>query len=367
MKKKQILIIGLLFLIMLLFTGCGKKKIDVMESLTLNFSGVNGHGTAELENAYAWEETVLEAAGIEEIESFSDLENAFVIESAVTYNISPKENLSNGDEITVTAQIDNEAVAQYKIELTAKEKKFTVEGLPEVEAIDLFENIDVIFSGTAPYAKAVISDANTDYYVMTHYTLDKDSALALGDVVTVKAEYSKEELLKAGYEAESDTKEFTVSGVPRYAVQLSDIPEDAKAAMQKQTEDLIKEDVSNYKGYSLENLNCLGNYFLNAKVYDGYGEHNCIYYIYQIDMAKEETITFYYYVGYYDISITEDNTCVYDFNNVKEPWNSCDTLGLGTLNWQSLIGYYSMDKLFNECVTQNLSRYDYESTVVQPE
>lgn len=348
---------------MILFTGCGKKKIDVMESLTLSFNGVNGYGTAELKNAYDWEKMVFEAANIEEIESFSDLENAFAIESAVIYDITPKENLSNGDEITVTARIDNGAVEQYKIELVAKEKKFTVEGLPEVETIDLFENIDVIFSGTAPYAKAVISDSNTNHFVMTRYTLNKDSGLALGDVVTVTAEYNKEELLKAGYAAESDNKEFIVSNVPRYAVKLSDIPEDAKAEMQKQTEDIIKSNVAKYKGYSLENLNCLGNYFLNAKVYDGYGEHNCIYFVYQIDMVKEEPVTFYYYIGYCDISVLEDNTCVYDFNNTKEPWNVCDTLGLGTLNWQSLNGYYSIDELFNECVTQNLDRYEYESSV----
>lgn len=367
MRKTQILLMGLLVSIMVLFTGCGAKKIDVMESLTLSYSGVNGYGTAELENAYGWEAAAFEAANIKEIENFSDLGDAFTIESAVSYNISPKDNLSNGDEIIVTAQINNAAVEEFKIKFEAAEKKFIVSGLPEVQTIDLFENIDVSYTEIAPNAKASIVDANTDYYVITRYKLDKDSGLDIGDVVTVIAEYDKDQLLKAGYIAESDTKEFTVSDISRYAAKLSDIPEDAFGKMQKQTEDIIKSNVAKYKGYSLENMNLLGNYFLTAKSYDGWGEHNCIYYVYQVDMAKDETVTYYYYVGYNDILLTEDNTCVYDFNNKKEPWNICDTLGLGTLSWQSLNGYYDIDELFNECVTKNLDRYDYESSITQTE
>lgn len=367
MRKTQILLTGLLVSIMVLFTGCGAKKIDVMESLTLSYSGVNGYGTAELENAYGWEAAAFEAANIKEIENFSDLGDAFTIESAVSYNISPKDNLSNGDEVIVTAQINNAAVEEYKIKFEAAEKKFIVSGLPEVQTIDLFENIDVSYTEIAPNAKASIVDANTDYYVITRYKLDKDSGLDIGDVVTVTAEYDKEQLLKAGYIAESDTKEFTVSNVSRYVAKLSDIPEDAFGKMQKQTEDIIKSNVAKHKGYSLENMNFLGNYFLTTKSYDGWGEHNCIYYVYQIDMTKDETVTYYFYVGYYDILLTEDNACVYDFNNKKEPWNICDTLGLGTLNWQSLNGYYDIDELFNECVTKNLDRYDYESSITQTE
>lgn len=86
------------------------KKIDVTETLTLNFSGADGYGVAELDNTYEWEESAFTEAGIESIENFSELENALIIEGAVSYNVYPSENLSNGDEVIVTAVVDNDAV-----------------------------------------------------------------------------------------------------------------------------------------------------------------------------------------------------------------------------------------------------------------
>lgn len=203
MRKKQIILSVLLISILIFLTGCGTKKIDVMESLTLSYDGVNGYGTADLKNAYGWEADAFEAANIKGIESFADLGNAFTIESAVSYNISPNQNLSNGDEVTVTALINNEAVEEYKIEFEGEEKKFIVEGLPEVQTVDLFENIDILYTGIAPNVNASIGDGNTVYYVMTHYSLDKTNGLDVGDIITVTAQYSKEELLKSGYIAES--------------------------------------------------------------------------------------------------------------------------------------------------------------------
>ncbi len=364
MKKKSIFSASILLFLFAMFMGCGTKKIDVMESVVLNFSGVDGYGVAEIEDAYAWEKSALEAAGIQDIENFSDLGDAFVIESAVSYDISPKENLSNGDEVVVTAQIDNDAVEQYKIRFEAKEKRFVVEGLPEVQTIDLFENIEVAFQGIAPNASAIVIDENTDYYTMMHYNIDKDNNLDIGDAITVTAEYDKEQLLKAGYVAESDTKEFVVSNISRYISELADIPEEVMESLKKQTEDIIKSNVANIKGYSLDNLIFLGNYFLRSKNNDLWNQLNCIFYVYQVNITGNEDITYYYYVGYNDILLTEDEVCIYDLNDVKEPWNICDTLGLGTLNWHYLNGYYSIDELFNECVTKNLDKYEYESTVM---
>lgn len=362
MKKKKIVVACILLYVFAIFTGCGTKKIDVMESLTLNYSGVNGYGIAEIEDIYAWESSALEAVGIQDIDSFSDLEDAFIIESAVSYDISPKENLSNGDEVIVTAQIDNEAVEKYKIKFEAKEKKFVVEGLPEVQTIDLFENIDVTFQGIAPNATATVIDASTDYYTLTRYVINKDSNLDIGDVITVTAEYDKDQLLKAGYVAESDTKEFVVTNVSRYISELADIPEETVESLKKQTEDIINSNVARINGYTLKNLNFIGNYFMKLKSdYTNYGNKNITYYVYQVDITGKEDITYYYYVGYNDILLTEDDICVYDFNNVTSTWK---TFYKG---WTGIDGYINLDELFNECVTKHLDKYEYESTVTETE
>lgn len=335
-----------------------KKKVDVTETLAMRFSGSNGYGTAEIEDLYSWEKEALEAANIKEIDSFSDLGDAFIIESAVSYDISPKENLSNGDEVTVTVKIDNEAIEKYDIQFVGEEKKFIVEGLSEIQTIDLFENVDVLFQGTAPYATAMVSDANTDYYVETHYTLDKNQNLNSDDIVTVTAKYDKDKLLQAGYMAESDTKEYVVSNVSRYITDLVDIPDDAMEKLEKQTEDIIKSNIARYNGYSLENLNFLGNYFLNSKDYESnWGEKNITYFVYEVDLTGKEDLTYYYCAGYYDILLTEEDECVYDFSNIKMPSKSIYK-GLTIID-----GYPSIDEMFNDCVTKHLDKYEYESTV----
>ena len=48
MRKRKIMVVALITLMGLLMTGCGKKKIDVTEDLTVNFDGYNGYGTAML-------------------------------------------------------------------------------------------------------------------------------------------------------------------------------------------------------------------------------------------------------------------------------------------------------------------------------
>lgn len=359
--NKKALVLNSLTLLAGLLVACGAKKVDVTETLTLSYSGANGYGVAELENEYGWEAAAFEEAGIEAIETFSDLGNAFNIESAVSYEVSPKENLSNGDKITVTATINEEKAKSYNLKLIAKERTFTVEGLPEVQQVDLFEDIDVHFDGIAPYATASIVDVGTDDYVYTQYILDKNSDLNIGDIVTVTANYDQEKLLSAGYIAESDTKEFQVSNVSRYAKQISDISEDAIEKLKKQSEDIIKSNVAKISGYSLSELTFLGNYFLNAKgnVWNG---NNYIYYVYQIDLTGSKDITYYYYVGYYDISITETGECVYDFKQKDEPYGNGFSLG-----WNYVIGFENMDNLFNDCVTKNLADYEYESTVLLEE
>ena len=201
MRKRTIIVTVLITLTVLLLTGCGKKKIDVTEDLLVNFDGYNGYGTATLENEYGWEAEALEAAGVKSIDTFSDLGDALMIESAVLYEIQPKENLSNGDEVTVSTVINDEVAEKYKIKFVYNEKKFIVEGLPEIEQVDLFDNIDVSFQGIAPNVTAYLDNANTDSYVRMSYKMDKNNNLNIGDVITVTADYNKEDLLEAGYSA----------------------------------------------------------------------------------------------------------------------------------------------------------------------
>lgn len=370
MRKNKIMTGIIMLLCVFALTGCGTKKIDVMESVTLTYSGVDGYGIANIENAYDWENEALEQAGIEEIENFSSLGDALMIEMSVSYAVSPNENLSNGDEVTVTATFDNESVEEYGIKFVAKEKKFIVEGLPEVQQVDLFENIDVVYQGIAPNVTASVSDANTDCYVWTRYVLDKTNNLNIGDTVTVTAEYDKNELLKAGYIAESDTKEFEVTDVAKYVTTLSEISDDINEKMKRQMEDAMKSQVASKwaEKESMRQLNYIGSYLLTLKPGMNGGDYNELYLIYKIDVENSEnSFSYYSYCKYRNLILMEDGTLSVDLSNYVMPSGS---VFFGNVSGEAFekgsfyyTGYEQIDSLFNHCVTSNMEYYEYESSV----
>lgn len=352
-----------------MLTACGKKNIDVTESLTVKFDGCNGYGVAELENEYGWESEAFEAAGIEQISSFTDFANGVTIEGAVSYEMSPRENLSNGDEVTVKATFDNEAVEGYNIKFTAKERKFVVEGLPEVEQVDLFENIEVEFQGISPNATASLIDGNSDYYVWTTYSLDKTNGLKAGDSVTVTAKYDQKELLANGYMAESDTKEFQVSGVASYVTQISEIPDDIMEKMKKQMEDTLKAQVASRwsEKESLRGMSFVGNYLLNLKSGMNGSINNMLYLVYKMDVDNSEgSFSYYTYCRFDNLILLDDGTCSIDLSSYKMPQGG-SAFGVYGEAFQKgnyyYLGYEQIESLFNNCVTANIEKYEYESNI----
>ena len=372
MKGKKTVIAVLTILIMLAATGCGKKKIDVTENLQVSFGGYNGYGKAEIQNAYAWENEAFEAAGISSIDGFDTLGNALNIEMAVSYNIEPDSNLSNGDMVVVKTIIDEAALENYDFELiVGSEKTFTVENLPELQEADPFANVEVIYEGISPNGQATVVQGGVIEYPMDfYYRAEPNNGLKNGDVITVRISNSdpEREAIEEGYLLTSLEKVFTVSGLAFYAEKLSDVPNDAIEQLKKQTEDIIVADVakransvwSKSNEYSLGNMEFLGNYFLCAKNMQSAFRKNYCYFVYKLDMEGENNFTCYYTVGYYDLLVVEDGSCSYDFDNRVIP-NS--VIKLSALDYYS--GYEDIDKLYNECVTQNLADYSYESTVVE--
>lgn len=357
-------------------TGCGKKEVDVMAGIEVEFSGVEGYGTARIANTDAWEESAFEAAGIKEKldadseEVIEATQAAFVIEEAVRFEISPTENLSNGDVVTVTAIVDNESVEDYKIAFKGDKKTFTVEGLKEVEQIDLFDGVSVEFSGFAPYVKASINDKHTNSDIYVTYSLDRSENLTMGDTVTVTAKYDEESLLQKGYMAAESTKEFVVDECDRYVTVLEEIPEDIIGKMNKQFEDAFRANVA--KTWSnpdtLNSIEFVGNYLLTAKEGTDVGEKNICYGIYKISVSTEdEDFDYYSYCQFKNIIILKDGTCSVELTNYTMPEGSAffgkaygEAFAKGGLGYA---GYEELDSLFSNCVTKNIEKYEYESNV----
>ena len=358
-------------------TGCGKKEVDVMAGIEVEFSGVDGYGTARITDKDAWEEEAFEAAGIKEKldadseEVIEATQAAFVIEEAVRFEISPTENLSNGDVVTVTAVLDNESVEDYKIAFIGDKKTFTVEGLKEVEQIDLFDGVTVEFEGFAPYVKASINDKHTNSDIYVTYSLDRSENLTMGDTVTITAEYDEESLLQKGYMAEESMKEFVVDECDRYVTALEEIPEDMIGKMNKQFDDAFRAYVAKDwdNPETLSSIEHIGNYLLTAKEGANVGDKNICYGIYKISViTEEEDFEYYSYCRFKNIIILKDGTCSVDISAYEVPNGGAGLFGktIGEAFKRGsyvYVGYEQLDSLFSKCVTQDIEDYEYESSV----
>lgn len=364
-------------------TGCGKPDVDTTKYIEVDFHGVDGFGTASISGQYDWTKDVIELYK-DHIESdYQAVKMEYELQEAVKYSISPDSELSNGDTVTVTADISKKA-EEFGFNLTGKELSFTVEGLDEIKVVDPFENLTVVFDGKAPNGKAHIKFDSNEY--SASYSLDKENGLSNGDVVKVTASYrygmEEQEYIKT-YGAKFSTTEklFTVDGLASYAKSVDEIPADLNEKMIKQAEDGIRSYCTGFvDGNSLKELEFIGNYVLSVK--DGFSAspNNEFYYVFKMTTditgvlegeKNEEERTgeevFYTYYKYTDVIILPDGTGSVNLESGKRCRENVSTkhgyYSWGNFRTYRVEGYSSLDSMFNDCVTKNIEKYNYIDTV----
>lgn len=358
-------------------TSCGESKIDVINNLTISYTGYNGYGNAEV--------SFISQPWIDKADEKSDgAPSRFVYENAVTYTIEPADHLSNGDVITVTAEVDNTDMEKYHLCLVGGSQTYTVEGLEKPEKFDPFENVSVTFDGIAPNATASVRKNACPVFL--EFSLDKSKGLSNGDTVkvSVKAPNGDPDVekycLEQGYAPSSTEKEFKVEGLSAYAAKLSDIPEDMLKKMNDQVQDVLKANVASgwAKESTLVSSDLIGYYFLTPKdEVDYFNAHNYLYLVYKnkahiSENSRKVTVgdVNYYYCAYYqDIMILEDGTCSVKLTSAKIPSNEFKKeYKYEKYSWEEtgyyyFKGYTDLDSMFNDCVTTRIANYKYENTV----
>lgn len=387
-KSKAILACFTLLCVCAGLTGCGKETVDVSADADILVSGYDGHGTAtyskgnwlmDTEETYGKGMSLMELAALEA-----------ALYDAVEYSVSPSENISNGDEVVLTIDVDNSALESYDFKLAGGEKKITVSGLEEVKAFDPFENVTVNFGGMSPNGSASVNTSDSNVDIDLSYTLDKSSGLKNGDEVTVSiSSYSgtdvEEYCMSKGKIPTVTEKTFTVEGLAGYAQKLEDIPEDSLNKMISQAEDSFKSYSTSWdEGNSLKNTELLGYYFLVPKEGFSYSYNNQLYCVFKetaevtgfasVEEAKEKdakkkphTVSYYTYYKYSDIVLLDDGNCSFDLSSGSMPSSTIKSK-YGYMSWGELCGYtfkgYSdLDSMFNDCVTSQIDSCSYENTV----
>ncbi len=369
-------------------SSCGKENIDLSSDADVIFNGYDGYGTAAI-NEGSWVYDIEEKFGADlSLSKLAKLEDD--LDDAVEFSLSSNENLKNGDEVTLTIDVDNDVIKDYDFKLSGGSKTFTVEGLEEIQSFDPFENVAVNFGGMSPNGTATVntSDANSD--ISLNYVLDKESGLKNGDEVTLSIASNsgsdvEEYCLSNGKIPTATEKTFTVEGLAGYATKFEEIPEDTYNKMLSQAEDTIKASASSWsEGNSIKKIENIGYYFLTPKEGFETSTGNELYCVYKITAditgytdskeadaddakPKKREDVYYTFFNYNNIVLLEDGTCSVDLSSGQMTSNTVNSK-YGQPNWFSFDyytfkGYSDLDSMFNDCITSKISNYTYENTV----
>ena len=332
MKKNFKSVIAMVIMVSLLMTltGCSGGKIDPAEYLSEpEFSGCNGYGKAYV--AFDEEALITELIG-EEPASMSDtFVEWMMLYEKYSENITceyTRESLSNGDTLVVKITATGEAAEKVK----NAEVKYTVEGLPEVEYVDIFKDVDIQFSGISGEAMAKLSLTDScDVLNACKFNIEPNYNLKNGDMVTVTITNADSILNKFYALPETVSKTFTVSGLEYYAT-AEDLPMDTvkEIAAQIVAEEQAENDSD--PNFTYSDVELYGIFFMTGKE-GAWADENQLHFVIHYNMLESDgSVRFSYYIPLYrrdiiaeaDGTVTisrEDCVSLFFYNTAEEYFN----------------------------------------------
>lgn len=253
-KKKNLIFVGIAVLAVImglaLFISTMKKTIKLSDYYEVTYEGGNGYGKAHVHIKY----DELEAAicEIKDI-SYDGISYWNVVEAVEGYieaEISPQENLKNGDNIEVTFDIPNEKFIKG-VRIKADSEKVKVEGLETYKEItdeELFKDVEVIFKNYSPFLLASVENKSNDEFLKTvNYSVENSGEISNGDTITIEATWNDSDADKSKYVVvASGKKKIKVEGQEEYILNKEMITDDMLKQIKAKVEEEYTESYSNY-------------------------------------------------------------------------------------------------------------------------
>ena len=251
--------------IVLLAVFGGSGKTDPFDYTTVLFEGYDSAGRVSV----FFDESAMLAEIIGEEPDGSDLQkygvwlqNYDTYSSGVSYTCSPEEGLSNGDEVTVTFTVSDEASGRVK----ASEQTVTVSGLTEVEKINVFDNVTVTYEGVGGAASAEVTmDLDGSFFNDIRMNIEPNGRLNNGDVITVSV--SNVDYLAETYQQipSEISRQYTVSGLPEFITDASQFPVAEVQALAADYLKYVQENTKDNEIFTHTDIKLDGCYFMVPK------------------------------------------------------------------------------------------------------
>ena len=254
-------VLASIILIIGIFSTLRTASINVEKYVSVEFSGLNtcGNANAQIDIDQLQFDIYKKLGGKAKSPSemltllFSSngdkemqrMDTVYALTKNLHVEISPNENLSNGDKIVARVIVNEDK--NLKVKLVGTEKKATVEGLSDAKIItadELFDpaNLDIEFVGISPNATVELRNTSRDPFLSTiSYTADKMDGLQIGDKINVSASVDEYSAGEQGYIVDDNLrKEFTVDEIDRYITSIDEIDDDTMIKIETQASDMIK-------------------------------------------------------------------------------------------------------------------------------
>jgi len=149
------------------------------------------------------------------------------IQNYVSYYVSNGKNLSEGDVFTVNASYSSYTAEQQGYIINADSKEYTATNLPEPVELNVFDHVEVIFTGIEGKGKATYKVVTDDVFVKNYvrFQFNKSSNLTEGETIAlIYSVVSYVDPLEYGYTlSETTSKNFTVPALGKNLTNFTDL------------------------------------------------------------------------------------------------------------------------------------------------
>ena len=235
-----VVFIAFVSIAIVVLTSLGKTTVDMSKYYEIEIKGFNGFAKASVSRISDPYQELLSEGKLTNKDSLNSALRFSAFFADIDKKLSKESGISNGDTVELTFTYNEKLAKQLKLKIKNKTIKKKVSGLEEGKKVDLFADLEVEFSGISPNGSVKISNNNGDDLIRrVRYTADKRSKLKNGDKIVITASYDENYAIENGYAVESNTKEYTVSGLGYYLDDKAEISAEHKAAFEKEFKDRI--------------------------------------------------------------------------------------------------------------------------------
>lgn len=238
-------------------------KVNPFDYTEVTFEGVNSHGevTINYDCDALIEALIGECSSDADYETISSwLSQYLIYYDGIEFSCSQEDGLSNGDIVTVTFLVSDEASERVK----EGSRQYTVSGLTEPTTIDVFDELTVTFNGTSgnAYAKIEMS-SDEDWMKHCRFDISPNSQLCNGNLIVVTLSTDSQEYLLDyfGLIPTVTSKTYTVEGLSTYITTIEQLPINVVEQIAKRYYEEQLETLQPDKDYNYENITYSGTYF----------------------------------------------------------------------------------------------------------